>query len=133
MSDNNPDDDVSAYLQLDRFSFEPEGKMRVGGFLSFRGQFFANVELAIVDAREEVVVQLIWDQPGGRFLARLFRHNGTRFEGEMSYLGTVPFVRPAVAPQKTIQANVFAPNCPTGPRPFAEMDVRVQSVLTGTP
>lgn len=130
---DNPDDDVTAYLQLDRFSFEPEGKMRVGGFLSFRGEFFANLELAIVDVREEVVVQLIWDQPGDRFVARLFRHNGSRYEGEMSYAGAVSSVRPAVAPQKTIQANVFAPNCPTGPRPYAEMDVRVQSVLTGTP
>jgi hypothetical protein len=129
----DPDDDVSAYLQLDRFSFEPEGKVRVGGFLSFQGQFFANVELAIVDVREEIVVQLIWDQPGGRFLARLFRHDGTRLEGEMRYVDAVPVVRPAVAPQKTVQANVFVPNCPTGPRPFAEMDVRVRSVLTGTP
>ena len=51
----------------------------------------------------------------------------------MPYAGTVPVVRPAVAPERTIHANVFAPNCPTGARPFAEMDVRVQTVLTGAP
>jgi hypothetical protein len=129
----NPDDDVRAFLQLDRFSFEPEGKVRVGGFLSFQGQFFANVELAVVDVREEIMLQLIWDRPGQRFLARLFRHDGTRVEGEMPYAGTVPFVHEAVAPEKTIQANVFVPSCAAGPRPFAEMDLRVRSVFTVTP
>lgn len=73
------------------------------------------------------------DRPGQRFLARLFRHDGTRVEGEMPYAGTVPFVHEAVAPEKTIQANVFVPSCSTGPRPFAEMDLRVLSVFTVTP
>jgi hypothetical protein len=123
----DPDDDVTAYLQLDRYSFEPEGQVRVGGFLSFQGQFFGNVELGLVDVREAVQVQLIWDAPGGRFLVRLFPRVGPQVEAEMPY--AMPVAGPPAAPQKTIQANVFVPNCSTGPQPFAEMDVRVEKVL----
>src|SRR5258706_14241643 len=46
---NTPNDDVQAFLQLDRYSSDSPGVVLAGGFLKYQGQFFGNVDLGTVN------------------------------------------------------------------------------------
>ena len=50
------DDDVEAYLQLDRYATDSPGMVDVGGFMFHQGQFFGNVDLGLVNVGERVRV-----------------------------------------------------------------------------
>lgn len=65
-------DDVQAFLQLDRYSTYPAGMVDVGGFLSYQNQFFDAVDLGLLNIGEKVTVELMRDQPNHRFVVRLF-------------------------------------------------------------
>lgn len=125
---NTPDDDVQAYLQLDRYPFYPAGTVFAGGFLKYQGQFFDNVELGSVSIGERARLELLWDRPNHRFIVRLFRPaSGTFAEQSMPY--SVSDALPAVAPFKNIDANVYPANC-VGSHLSSELEVFVNDVLT---
>jgi hypothetical protein len=121
-------DDVQAFLQFDRYSTEPAGSVEVGGFLSYQGQFFGNVDLGAVNVGERVVVELAWDQPNHQFVISLFRPTyGTHAQQSMPY--AVSDTTPAVAPFKNLSARVFPANC-FGARPSADLEVLFDNVRT---
>jgi hypothetical protein len=121
-------DDVQAFLQFDRYSSDQAGVALVGGFLSYQGQFFDNVDLGAVNVGERVTVELKWDQPNHRFVVRLFRPpTGTITEQYMPY--TVADNTPAFFPYKALSARAFSPNCVSG-RTFADMSVSFDNVRT---
>ena len=122
-------DDVQAFLQLDRYSTDTPGVVPVGGFLFYQGQFFGNVQVGQVNVGERVIVELVWDRPNHRFIARLIRPSfNTIAEQSMPY--TIPDTVPAVAPFKALSARAFAPNC-GGTQTFADMELFVDNVSIG--
>lgn len=122
------DNDVTANLQLDRYSTYPVGMVQVGGFLKYQNQFFDNVDLGLVNVGERVRVELLWDQPNHRFVIRLFRPAyGTVAEQVMPY--TISDTAAAVSPFRNINANVFPANC-AGTRTSAELEVLINDVFT---
>ena len=125
---NTPDDDVQAYIQLDRYPFYPAGTVAAGGFLKYQGQFFDNVELGPVNIGEQVRIEMLWDRPNHRFVVRLFRPaTGAFAEQYMPY--SVPDALPAVAPFKNINAFVYPANC-VGAHVSSELEALVKDVLT---
>ena len=121
------DDDVEAYLQLDRYATDSPGMVDVGGFMFHQGQFFGNVDLGLVKVGERVRVELVWDQPNHRFVVRLFRPlYGTTAEQFMPY--TVSDTTAAVSPFRNIDAFVYPANC-VGAQKSAELEVRFGDVL----
>ena len=122
------DDDVTAFLQLDRYSTYPLDMVQVGGFLKYQNQFFDNVDLGLVNVGERVRVELLWDRPNHRFVVRLFRPTyGISSEQYMPY--TISDVAAPASLYKNIDANVFPANC-LGTRTSAELEVLVDDVLT---
>lgn len=122
------DDDVTAFLQLDRYSTYPVGMVLVGGFLKYQNQFFGNVDLGFVNIGERVRVELLWDRPDHRFVIRLFRPaSGTLTEQVMPY--AIADTMAAVSPFRNIDANVFPANC-VGTRTSAELEMLFDDVLT---
>jgi hypothetical protein len=121
-------DDVQAYLQLDRYATDAPGAVEVGGFLQYQGQFFGNIDLGPVNLGEQVVVELQWNQPAHQFIARLSRPaSGTKVELSMPY--TISDTAAAVAPFKSLSANVFPANC-AGSSAAADLDVLFDRVKT---
>ena len=121
-------DDVQAFLQFDRYSSDPPGVARVGGFLGYQGGFFSNVDLGPVNVGELVRVELAWDQPNHRFITRLFKPaSNTLVEQYMPY--TVSDSMPAVAPLKSLSASTAPANC-LGQRTSTEMEVLFDNVMT---
>ena len=121
-------DNLQAYVQLDRYSTAPAGAAGVGGFLSYQNQFFDNVDLGFVNIGEKVTVELMWDQPNHQFVVRLFRPLlGTVAQQFMPY--TVSDTTPAVGPFRNISANVYPANC-LGNRTSADLDVAITKVMT---
>lgn len=121
-------DDVQAFLQFDRYSTDPWGVVEVGGFLSYQGQFFGNVDLGPVNIGERVVVRLTWDQADHQFVLSLYRPTyGTQAHQSMPY--GVPDTAPAVAPFKVLSARVFPANC-SGARPPADLEVLFDNIKT---
>jgi hypothetical protein len=121
-------DDVQAYLQLDRFSATNPGTVEVGGFLQYQGLFFDNVDLGPVNLGERVKVELQWDQPNHRFVARLLRPAfGTTAEQSMPY--TISDTTGAASPFKSLSANVVPANC-AGTTRSADLEVLFDSVMT---
>ena len=119
-------DDVIAYLQLDRYVATGSSTVEVGGFLQYQGQFFANIDLGPVNIGEKVMVGLQWDQPNHRFVAHLARPTyGTNVEQSMPY--SISDTNAAVAPFKSLSANVFPPNC-VGTAIPADLDVSFDNV-----
>jgi hypothetical protein len=118
------EDDVQAFLQLDRYNTTVDA----GGFLYYHGQFFDNVWLGSVNVGEQVILELLWDQPNHQFVVRLFRPaNHTKVEQSMPY--TISDTTPAVAPSKSLSANVFPANC-TGKSTSADLDVLFDNIMT---
>ncbi len=125
---NTPDDDVQAFLQLDRYSSDSPGVVLVGGFLKYQGQFFDHADLGPVNVGEHVRVELLWDQPNHRFVIRLFRPaSGTFAEQVMPY--AISDTTAAVSPFRNINANVYPANC-VGTRTSSELEVLFNDVLT---
>lgn len=121
-------DDVTAFLQLDRYPTYPVGEVNVGGFLAYQGQFFDNVDLGLIHIGEIVTMELKWDKPNHRFVVRLFRPStGTTIEQYMPY--TISDSAAAVFPYKALSANAFSPNCTNGVT-FADMSVMFDNVRT---
>ena len=121
-------DDVQAFLQFDRYSTDPAGVVEVGGFLSYQGQFFGNVDLGPVNLAERVVVELAWDQPNHQFVISLYKPDDGTFRQQSMPYGA-PDITPAVAPFKILSARVFPANC-LGTRPSADMEVLFDNVKT---
>lgn len=122
------DNDVTANLQLDRYSSDSPGVVLVGGFLRYQNQFFDNVDLGLVNVGERVRVELLWDQPNHRFVIRLFRPaSGTFAEQTMPY--TISDTTAAVSPFRNIDANVYPANC-VGARTSSELEVLFNDVFT---
>lgn len=123
-----PSDDVTAFLQLDRYATYPLGTVEVGGFLQYQNQFFDNVDLGSVNVWERVRVELLWDQPNHRLIVCLFRPSyGTSMEQYMPY--TISDVSAPASPSKNIDANVFPANC-LGTQKSAELELLIDDVLT---
>ncbi len=121
-------DDLTAFLQFDRYPSDPTNAVHVGGFLGYQNQFFDNVDLGYIYVGEPVRAELKWDQPNHRFIARLFRPLlGRTIEVFMPY--AVADTTSAVFSYKGLSANAFAPNCTDGVS-FAEMDVTFDNVRT---
>lgn len=121
-------DDVRGYFQFDRYSTDALGGVEVGGYLSYQGQFFGNIDLGPVNVGERVSVELKWDQPNHRFIARLTRPTFNSFAKQyMPY--SISDTLPAVAPFKAISARAFPVNC-VGTRSSAEMSVSFGHVMT---
>jgi len=122
------DDDVQAYLQLDRYSTDPAGVYLVGGFLKYQNRFFGNVDVEYVPVGEKITVELQWDKPNHRFVIRLFRPSqGTVSQQVMPY--SMSDTTPAIAPFKSLSANVYPANC-LGTRTSAALDVAISKVMT---
>jgi hypothetical protein len=122
-------DDMQAFLQFDRYSTDQPGIVEVGGFLSYQGQFFGNVDLGPVNIGERVVVELLWDQPNHQFVIRLYRPtDGTHTQQFMSY-GSVSDTSQAVASFKNLSARIFPANC-LGSRPSADLEVLFDNIKT---
>jgi len=122
------DNDVTANLQLDRYSSDSPGVVLVGGFLKYQGQFFDHVDLGPVNVGEHVRVELLWDQPNHRFVIRLFRPAyGTFAEQVMPY--AISDTAAAASPSRNINAYVYPANC-VGTRTSAESEVLFNDVLT---
>ena len=122
------DNDVTANLQLDRYSSDSPGVVLVGGFLKYQGQFFDHADLGPVNVGEHVRVELLWDQPNHRFVIRLFRPaSGTFAEQVMPY--AISDTTAAVSPFRNINANVFPANC-VGTRTSSELEVLFNDVFT---
>ncbi len=51
----SPDDDVQAFLILDRFSSDPQGVTSVEAFMHWQGQFFGGVGLGSVNVGQKIV------------------------------------------------------------------------------
>lgn len=120
------DDDVQAYVQLDHYATLQTGKVDVGGFVFHQG-FFDNVDLGLVNVGERVRVELVWDQPNHRFIARLFRPLvGTTTEQFMPY--TISDTKAPASPFRNINAFVYPANC-IGSRNSAELEVLFNDVL----
>jgi hypothetical protein len=122
--------DVQATVQLSHESdFDPPGVMHVGLFLGSRYQTWpGSAYLGQVNVGEAVVLRLTWDQPGHRFVARLFKPaSGTLVEGQLSY--SVSDAIPAVTPYRKLVAALSTPNCVSG-QTFAEVDAVYDNVLT---
>jgi hypothetical protein len=122
-------DDVQAYLQLDRnYSTTVPPTVEAGGFLYYHGQFFDNVDLGPVDVGEQVIVELRWDQPNHQFLVSLTRPlHHTKVQLSMPY--TISDTTAAVAPFRSLGANVFPANCTTKST-AADLDVLFDNVMT---
>jgi hypothetical protein len=124
---NTADDDVQAFLQLDRYSSDSPGVVLAGGFLKYRGEFFDHANLGPVNVGEHVRVELLWDQPNHRFVIRLIRlASGTLTEQVMPY--AISDTTAAVSPFKNINANVYPANC-FGTRTSSELEVLVNDVF----
>jgi len=122
------DDDVIAFLQLDRYATDPAGQVPVSAQLLHQGQFFGYVSLGFVNVGERVRVELVWDQPNHRFIVLLFRPRyGTTAEQFMPY--TISDVTPAASSFRTISAAAYGANC-VGSRKSAEVEVLFDDVLT---
>jgi hypothetical protein len=123
-----PDDDVQAFLQLDRYSTESPGVVEAGGFLRYQGQFFGNVDLGPVNVGERVIVEISWDQRHHQFVISLTRPEyGMHAEQIMPYV--ISDTNAAVAPFKSLSANIFPANC-MGSRPSADLEVLFDNVRT---
>jgi hypothetical protein len=123
-----PDDDMQAFLQLDRYSTDSPGVIEAGGFLKYQGQFFGNVDLGPVNIGEHVIVEISWDQPQHQFVISLIRPEyGIHAQQTMPY--AVSDTNPAVAPFKNLSANIFPANC-VGSRPSADLEVLFDNVRT---
>jgi hypothetical protein len=123
-------DDVVAFLQMDHGASDPPGVLRVGGFMGSRYQTWpGSVFLGRVNVGERVFLNLAWDQPNHRFIARLFKPASNTFvEQYMPY--SVPDSLPAAAPaRRTLSARVQPVNC-LGQRTSTEMEVLFDNVMT---
>lgn len=121
-------DDVTAFLQLDRYAAYEPGTVDVGGFLEYQNQFFGNVDLGLVNIGETVIVALQWDQANHRFAVKLDRPKyGTKVVQYMPY--SISDTTPPVAPFKSLSANVFPANC-VGSSVPADLDVFFDNVYT---
>ena len=121
-------DDVTAYLQLDRYAADEPGTVLVGGFLRYEGEYFGHVNLSLVDIGETVIVGLQWDQPNHRFVVELNRPKyKTKAIQYMPY--TISDTTPPVAPFKSLTANVYPPNC-VGSSVPDDLDVSFDNVYT---
>lgn len=122
-------DDLIAFLQLDRYVATGAGTVEVGGFLQYQGQFFDNVDLGPVNIGETVIVGLQWDQLNHRFVVMLNRPKyGTNVVRYMPY--SISDTTPPVAPFKSLSANVFPANC-VGSSVPADLDIAFDNVYVG--
>ena len=120
-------DDVQAFIQLDRYATYDAGTFDVGGLIGYQGQF-SNVDFGEVNIGEKFTVELAWDQPNHRFVIRLTRPSqGTVQDLFMPY--TVSDVTPAAAPFRSLGAFAVPANC-LGTRTSATLDVAVTKVMT---
>jgi len=76
----------------------------------------------------KITVELQWDKPNHQFVIRLFRPSqGTVSQQLMPY--NISDTTPAVAPFKSLSANVYPANC-LGVRTAAALDVDISKVMT---
>lgn len=134
----NPDEDVIAYLMVERRTDDPSlpaTSLRVGGFMSTSIGFFNNVDLGTVRIGEPAVATLRWDRAAKAFVVRIVRTLTRPFvvEQTMHYGDVLPQARhnPAAEPFKSLRVGSFAPNCPTPS--LAAMDARIDAVWVNTP
>jgi len=121
-------DDVTAFLQLDRYAASEPGTVEVAGFLLYQGQFFDNVDLGPVNIGETVIVALQWDKANHRFAVELNRPKyKTKAVEYMPY--TISDTTPPVGPRRTLGANVYPSNCMESGVP-ADLDVSFDNVYT---
>ncbi len=106
----SPDDDVQAFLILDRFSSDPQGVTSVGAFMHWQGQFFGGVGLGTVNGGQRIDAQLRWDRRNHQFVASWTDvATGNTTQAVMPY--SMPDSAPAAAPDKLLGVRIFTPNC----------------------
>lgn len=115
-------DDVFANIYLETSS-EP-GVLAVVGHVGFDSFPVGEVRVG-----ERVILELVWEQPNHRFIARLIRldHNTVAVES-MPYED--PDGMPPVAQVKGLFLFTYAPNC-SGTRPFIDVDTLFDNVTVG--
>jgi len=119
-------DDVQAFLDLERRSTDPLGVLEASGFLGYQGTFFGDVDLGPVNVGERVIAELFWDKRNHRFIAHVFHPDtGASYEQTMPY--SISDSMDAVFPLRGLSARGFSENC-TGVKTFADMEVAFDEV-----
>lgn len=127
----DPNDDLTAFLDIEHSSADPEGQLTALGFMSWQGQFFGGVAFGNPHVGQTVVAQLAWDQPNHQFILTWTDvDTGKSTQGFMPYTG-ISDSAPAVNPDKRIGVDVFAPNCIGTHMLPAYGDSLVQNVWVG--
>jgi hypothetical protein len=123
-------DDVQAFLILDRFSSDPEGVTSVEAFMHWQGQFFGGVGLGTVNVGQKIIAKLSWDQPNHQFVVSWTDVvTGGVSQTVMPY--NMSDIAPAAAPDKFVGVRTFAPNCIGTQHVFADMEATFDRVWIG--
>jgi len=127
----SPDDDVQAFLILDRASSDPEGVTSVEAFMHWQGQFFGGVGLGTVNVGQKVVAQLTWDRRNHQFVASWTDvATGNTTQAAMPY--TMPDNAPAASPDKLLGVRAFTPNCVGQQMPVVDLETTFDNVMVTT-
>jgi hypothetical protein len=121
--------DMNAHVFLETSS-DPGVLAVVGHVGVANGPSFGDFPFGEVRVGERVILEMVWDQPHHRFIARLIGHgHSTVAEQYMPY--SVPDdTMPPVAQAKGPFLFTYVPNC-NGSRPFIEMDTLFDNVSVG--
>ncbi|HZZ93664.1 MAG TPA: hypothetical protein VFE23_13980 [Usitatibacter sp.] len=131
----NPNDDVFAYLMVERRTDDvspPPTSLRVGGFMSINGAFFNNVGLGTVEVGEAVQLTLRWDRTNHAFVVRAVKSLTTPSVVEVTMPYSQGDITPPASSFKGLQVGSFVPNCTTG-QSFAAMDANIDNVRVSGP
>lgn len=126
----NPQDDVQAYVMIERRTDDPSlpaTTLRVGAFMSIGNTFFNNVDLGTVQTGEEATLTLTWDRANKAFLAQVVRQQTLPLVEQQTMPYSQPDSLPPSFPFKSIQVGTFVPNC-TANVAFAAMKARIDVV-----
>lgn len=126
----NPQDDVQAYVMIERRTDDPSlppTTLRVGAFMSIGNTFFNNADLGTVEAGEEATLTLRWDRANKAFVARVVREETIPLIEEQTMSYSQSDSLPPSFPFKSIQVGTFTPNC-TANVAFAAMKARIDEV-----
>jgi len=112
----NPQDDVQAYVMIERRTDDPglpSTTLRVGAFMSIGGTFFNNVDLGTVETGEEATLSLAWDRTNKTFIAQVIRSQTIPLVEQQSMPYSQPDSLPPSFQFKSIRVGAFTPNCTT--------------------
>jgi hypothetical protein len=127
-----PADDMSAVLEFDRLSSDPQppNMVRVGGYI-FSAQYLSNwADLGYVEVGEKATVTVSWEPTTHDFLLKIDRTKTLPLHAKVVLPYSQSDTRSPAAPYKQLVLQAITPNC-TSADPASAMNLFVDNVKTG--